>query len=65
MRQSSPLQIRVTSNGEVIGHLTTEQFRAAQYGAPMRASLSALVAKFNEWKVNIAEPERVELVLRK
>lgn len=59
------LRIRVTSNGQTIGHLTPAQFREASRGAPMRASLPELVERFNAWKAENGEPERVAVVLNK
>lgn len=59
------LLVRVTSNGEVIGHITPAQFRAESHGAPSTAFLPELVTRFNTWKQEIGEPERVEVILNK
>ena len=57
----NPTLIRVTSNGSIIGHMTTKEFR--EYMNNKTSFIPELISRFNQRKEAIGEPERVEQVL--
>ena len=60
--KKSPTLIQVSSNGEVIGHMTCEEFRAAS--GSRNEFIGTLCEKFNSNKEHISEPERVKQVIQ-
>lgn len=50
----------VKSNGQEIGKVTPDQFRKNE-GVPSTMFLQEAVQKWNNWKAEIGEPERVEI----
>ena len=57
----NPTLIQVTSNGTVIGTMTTKELR--NYMNNTTSFLPELINRFNERKEHIGEPERVQQVL--
>ena len=55
------MRIRITSNGETIGHLTTDEF-LAYYGIK-NMFLAEIINKFNTMKESKKEPERATLII--
>ena len=56
------MRIRITSNGETIGHLTTDEF-LAYYGIK-NMFLAEIINKFNTMKESKKEPERATLIIK-
>ena len=56
----NPTLIQVTSNGTIIGTLTTKQFR--EYMG-IAGFTQALVNKFNEGKAACGEPEKAQIII--
>ena len=54
------IMIEVLSDGKVIGTITPDAFRQAA-GAPKMMFLEEAVERFNAWKEEIGEPERVRI----
>jgi hypothetical protein len=68
MARKEPLMVQVSSNGQVIGKLTTQEFMdyaKKNFGIGSQRFLGDYVKCFNEGKARIGEPERVELILNK
>ena len=58
--KSNPTLIRVTSNNEIIGHMTCEEFMKYMGRTNFITSLDE---DFNNMKEKMNEPERVEQIL--
>lgn len=52
----------VKSNGTKIGEITPDQFRRAE-DVPATMFLQTAIQKWNDWKAEIGEPERIEISL--
>lgn len=68
MARKSPLMVEVSSAGQRIGAIEPSEFMlycGRFLGLGSGRALSDLVAKFNESKVSLGEPERVAIVLAK
>ena len=59
--RKNPTLIQVTSNGTVIGTMTTKEFR--NYMNNTTSFLPELINRFNERKKHTGEPERVQQIL--
>ena len=59
--RKNPTLIQVTSNGTVIGTMTTKEFR--NYMDNTNSFIQELINRFNERKERIGEPERVTQIL--
>lgn len=59
---ANPIMIRVLSGGKQIGTMTPDEFRVAAK-APRSMFLGDVIKRFNEWKAEQGEPERVEQFL--
>lgn len=64
MSKKSLLRIIVTSNGQRIGTITTDEFRKAWNG-PRNQFLTEAIEQFNAAKVAAGEPERVSMEICK
>lgn len=54
--------LEVLSGGQVIGRVEPEAFRACE-GVPRSLSLPEAVSRWNAWKADLGDPERVRIAL--
>ncbi len=59
--RKNPVLVEVTSNGQVIGKLTTKEFR--DYMGRSNCFLQDQINDFNELKSRLGEPERASITL--
>ena len=59
--RKNPLIIQVKSDNEIIGTMTCKEFQ--NYMDRPNTFVSALIKQFNEMKVKLNEPERVQQII--
>jgi len=60
--KTNPTLIRITSNGQTLGHMTCQEFRTAS--GSDSDFIGNLVDNFNALKKSIGEPERATQVIQ-
>ena len=60
--KQNPTLIRITSNGQILGHLTCEQFR--NMAGSKATFIHTLCEQFNHMKERRGEPERAKQVIQ-